>query len=154
LGSKYTLTHLATVLNQYDASHDIHPNFCQVSKFLEVLWTSHFPLGIQTFLVLFMVEIISFGTQMCLAPFPLLACLLALIVITFPFFFFLIKYGVAAFYPPFLCRCCRFCLSFCFCLSRSAPCIGKICGLPCGIAYKSQFLPPQACSLPQWCYPE
>jgi hypothetical protein len=43
-----------------------------------------------------MVEIISFGTQMRLAPFPLLACLLALIAITFPFFF-LIKYGVAAF---------------------------------------------------------
>jgi hypothetical protein len=34
-----------------------------------------------------MVEIISFGTQMRLAPFPLLACLLALIAITFPFFF-------------------------------------------------------------------
>jgi hypothetical protein len=48
--------------------------------------------------VLFMVEIICFGTQMCLAPFPLLACLLALIAITFPFFFFLIKYGVAAFF--------------------------------------------------------
>jgi hypothetical protein len=44
-----------------------------------------------------MVEIIFFGTQMCLAPFSLLACLLALIAITFPFFFFLIKYGVAAF---------------------------------------------------------
>jgi hypothetical protein len=44
-----------------------------------------------------MVEIIYFGTQMHLAPFPLLACLLALIAITFPFFFFLIKYGVAAF---------------------------------------------------------
>jgi hypothetical protein len=45
-----------------------------------------------------MVEIISFGTLMRLAPFPLLACLLALIAITFPFFFFLIKYGVAAFF--------------------------------------------------------
>ena len=31
----------------------------QVSKFPKVLRTSHFPLGIQTFLVLFMVEIIS-----------------------------------------------------------------------------------------------
>jgi hypothetical protein len=50
--------------------------------------------------VLFMVEITSFGTQMRLAPFPLLACLLVLIAITFPFFFFLIKYGVAAFCPP------------------------------------------------------
>jgi hypothetical protein len=49
-----------------------------------------------------MVEIISFGTQMRLAPFPLLACLLALIVITFPFFFFLIKYGVAVFLSTFL----------------------------------------------------
>jgi hypothetical protein len=47
--------------------------------------------------VLFIVEIISFGTQMRLARFPLLACLLALIAITFPFFLFLIKYGVAAF---------------------------------------------------------
>jgi hypothetical protein len=56
---------------------------------------------IQTFLVIFMVEIISFGTQMRLAPFPLLACLLALIAITFPFFFFLIKYDVAAFLPPY-----------------------------------------------------
>jgi hypothetical protein len=37
-----------------------------------------------------MVEKISFGTQMRLAPIPLLACLLALIAITFPFFFFLI----------------------------------------------------------------
>jgi hypothetical protein len=58
--------------------------------------TSHFPLGTQTFLVLFMVEIISFSTQMCWAPFPLLACVLALVAITFPFLFFLIKYGVAA----------------------------------------------------------
>jgi hypothetical protein len=48
-----------------------------------------------------MVEIISFGTQMRLAPFALLACLLALIAITFPFFFFLIKYGVAAFLSTF-----------------------------------------------------
>jgi hypothetical protein len=35
---------------------------------------------------------------MHLAPFSLLACLLALIAITFPFFFFLIKYGVATFF--------------------------------------------------------
>jgi hypothetical protein len=49
----------------------------------EIFRTPYFPFGIQTFLVLFMVEIISFGTQMCLAPFPLLACLLALIAITF-----------------------------------------------------------------------
>jgi hypothetical protein len=33
-----------------------------------------------------MVEIISFGTQMRVAPFPLLVCLLALIAITFSFF--------------------------------------------------------------------
>jgi hypothetical protein len=52
--------------------------------------------------VLFMVEIISFGTQMRLAPFPLLACLLTLISITFPFFFFLIKYGVVAFLSTLL----------------------------------------------------
>jgi hypothetical protein len=44
-----------------------------------------------------MVEILSFGTQMCLAPFALLAYFLALIAITFPFFFFLIKYGVGFF---------------------------------------------------------
>jgi hypothetical protein len=61
-------------------------------QILVVLRTNHFPFGIQTFLVLFMVEIISFDTQMRLAPFLLLACLLALISITFPFFFFLIKY--------------------------------------------------------------
>jgi hypothetical protein len=67
-----------------------------------VLRTPHFPFEIQTFLELFMVEIISFGTQMRLAPFPLLACLLALIPITFPFFFFLIKYGVAAFLSTLL----------------------------------------------------
>jgi hypothetical protein len=53
----------------------------QVSKSLEVLWTSHFPLETQTFLVLFMVEIISLGNQMHLPPFPLLACLLALMAI-------------------------------------------------------------------------
>ena len=63
--------------------------FFQVPKFPAVLRTPHFPLGIQTFLVLFMVEIISFSTQMRLAPFPLLACLLALMTITFLFFFFL-----------------------------------------------------------------
>jgi hypothetical protein len=80
----------------------MHPNFCQVSKFPTVLWISHFPLEIQTFLVLFIVEIISFGTQMRLAPFPLLACLLALIAITFPLFFFLVKYGVAAFLSTLL----------------------------------------------------
>jgi hypothetical protein len=71
-------------------------------QFPAVLRTPHFPFGIQTFLVLFMVEIISFGTEMHLAPFTLLACLLALIAITFPFFFFLIKYGVAAFLSTFL----------------------------------------------------
>jgi hypothetical protein len=60
--SKVFTTHLAIDLIQYDASHDIHFHFCQVSKFLEVLQTSHFPLGIQTFLVIFMVEIIYFGT--------------------------------------------------------------------------------------------
>jgi hypothetical protein len=42
------------------------------------------------------------GTQMCLPPFPLLACLLALIAITFSFFFFLINYGVAAFLSTLL----------------------------------------------------
>jgi hypothetical protein len=56
----------------------------------------------QTFLVLFMVEIISFGTQMRLASFPLLACLLALIAITLPFFFFFTKFGVAAFLSTLL----------------------------------------------------
>jgi fatty acid desaturase len=86
LGPKYSLTYLAIGLIQYDASHDIHPNFA--SKFPDVLRTSHFPLRIQTFLMLFMVEIIFFGTQMRLAPFPLMACLLALIAITFPFIFF------------------------------------------------------------------
>ena len=120
---------------------------CQVSKFPEDLWSTHFPFGIQTFLVLFMVEIISFGTQMRLAPFPLLACLLALIAITFPFFFFLIKYGLTAFYPPCWCRCWRFCLlafawAFAFAYPRSSPCIEKTYGLPYGIPYKSQFLPP------------
>jgi hypothetical protein len=49
-----------------------------------------------------MVEIISFGTQMRLAFFTLLARLLALISITFLFFFFLIKYGVAAFLSTLL----------------------------------------------------
>jgi hypothetical protein len=29
LGPKYTLTYLAIVLIQYDASHDIHPNFAK-----------------------------------------------------------------------------------------------------------------------------
>jgi hypothetical protein len=97
-----TLTHLAINLIQYDASHDIHPNFAKSPNSPQSFRLFHFPLGIQTFLVLFMVEIISFGTQMCLAHFPLLACLLALIAITFPFFFFLIKYGVAAFLSTFL----------------------------------------------------
>jgi hypothetical protein len=100
----------------------IYTQFFQVSKFLDVLQTPHFPFGIQTFLVLFMVEIISFFTQMRLAPFPLLASLLALIAITFPFFFFLIKYGVAAFLSTFLIYVLEillvgFCLSFCFFLS-------------------------------------
>jgi hypothetical protein len=44
-----------------------------------------------------MFEMISLGTHMRLAPFPLLACLLDLMAITFPFFFLLIKYGVATF---------------------------------------------------------
>jgi hypothetical protein len=77
----------------------IYIPFFQVSKFLEVRWTSHFPLGTQTFLVLFMVEIISSGTPIHLVLFPLLACLLALMNITFLFFFlFLIKYGVVTFF--------------------------------------------------------
>jgi hypothetical protein len=76
----------------------IYIQICQISKSPEVIRTSHFPLGTQTFLMLFMVDIISFITQMHLTPFPLLACLLALMYITFSFFFFLIKYGV----PPFI----------------------------------------------------
>jgi hypothetical protein len=100
LGPKFSLIHLAIDLIQYDASHDIHRNFSKSPNSLKSLWTPHFLLGIQTFLVLFMVEIILFGIQMRLAPFLLLAWLLALIAITFLFFFFLIKYGVAAFCPP------------------------------------------------------
>jgi hypothetical protein len=77
----------------------IYNPICQAFKFPEVLQTSNFPLGTQTFLVLFMVEIIYFGTQMRLAPFPLLA----LMAITFPFFLFLIKYGVATFLSTVAC---------------------------------------------------
>ena len=80
----------------------IYTPICQVSIFPEVLRTSHFLLGTQTYLVLFMVEIISFGTLMRLALFPLLACFLALMATTFLFFFFLIKYGVAAFLSTLL----------------------------------------------------
>jgi hypothetical protein len=46
------------------------------------------PLGTQTLLVLFMLEIMSLGTQICFTLFPLLACLLDLMAITFLFFFF------------------------------------------------------------------
>jgi hypothetical protein len=88
-------------LIQYDVSHDIHPKFVK-SPNSPASFAPHFPLGIQTFLVIFMVEIICFGTQMRLAPFTLLACLLALIAITFQLFFFLIKYGVAAFLSTLL----------------------------------------------------
>jgi hypothetical protein len=49
-----------------------------------------------------MFEIIYLGTQMHLAPFPLLIYLLDLMAITFPFFFFLIKYGVAVFLSTLL----------------------------------------------------
>jgi hypothetical protein len=50
-----------------------------------------------------MLEMISLGTQIRLVPFPLLlAYLLALMAITFTFFFFLIKYGEAAFLSTLL----------------------------------------------------
>jgi hypothetical protein len=101
LGLKYSLTHLSIHLIRCDASHDIHSNLPSL-QIPEIHRTFHFPLGTQTFLVLFMVEIISFGTQMRLAPFPLLACLLVLMAITFPLFFFLIRYGVATFLSTLL----------------------------------------------------
>uniref|UniRef100_A0A804LWV7 Zinc finger (C3HC4-type RING finger) family protein / BRCT domain-containing protein n=1 Tax=Zea mays TaxID=4577 RepID=A0A804LWV7_MAIZE len=56
-----------------------------------------------------------------------------------------------------VCRslCWRFCLlAFFFFSPRSSPYIGKTFGLPYDIASKPQIHPPQACSLPQWCYPE
>ena len=46
LGPKYLLTHLAIDLIQYDASHDINPNFAKSPNSSVVLRTSHFPLGI------------------------------------------------------------------------------------------------------------
>ena len=63
------------------------PILCQVFKFLDIHWTSHFPFGIQTFLVLFILEMISFGTQKRLTP--LLGCLFTLMATTLSFFFFL-----------------------------------------------------------------
>jgi hypothetical protein len=67
--------------------HMIYITICQVSKFLEVLRTSHFHFEAQTLFMILMIEIISFDTQMHLVPFPLLA----LMTITFSFFFFLIN---------------------------------------------------------------
>ena len=93
---------------QNDAPHEMHPYFCQISKFPKVHRTSYFPFSIQTFLVLFMLEMISFGTQKCLTP--LLACLFTLMATTLSFFFFFNKYGVEAFCPPCWCRCWRACL--------------------------------------------
>jgi hypothetical protein len=55
----------------------IYIPFCQVSKFPDVLQTSHFPLGIQTLLVLFMVKIIYFGTR-CVWPLSFVGLLVGL----------------------------------------------------------------------------
>jgi hypothetical protein len=49
-----------------------------------------------------MLEMISFGTQVGLALFPLLDCLFAMMAIILPFFYFVIKYGVAAFLSTLL----------------------------------------------------
>jgi hypothetical protein len=69
--------------------------FCQVYKFSKVYWTSQFPIETQTFLVIFMFEIISFSIQILLAP-SVLACLLNLMGMTLSFFFFR-WYGEVAF---------------------------------------------------------
>lgn len=66
IGSIVFTNPLGNGLTKYDA-----PQLCQVSKFPKPYLASHFPLGIQTFLVLFMVETISFGTQTCLTPYVL-----------------------------------------------------------------------------------
>ena len=52
----------------------------------KLLWKRILPFGIQTFLVLFMLEMISFGTQKRLTP--LLVCLFTLMATTLSFFFF------------------------------------------------------------------
>jgi hypothetical protein len=88
LGPKYSLTHLAMNLIQYDVSHDIHPNF---AKSPNSLWS----FGLLTSLsgsspswCISWLKLFPLAPR-CVGPFPLLACLLALIAITFSFFFFL-----------------------------------------------------------------
>jgi hypothetical protein len=68
----------------------MHPMICILTfpshQFFDVFWTSNFLFGIQCFLALLMVEIISFGTQICLPPF-MLACFFTLMATTLSFFF-------------------------------------------------------------------
>jgi hypothetical protein len=62
LGPKYSLIHLAIKLIQYDVSHDIHPIFAKSPNSLLFIGLVTSLLD-PTVFVLFMVEIISFGTQ-------------------------------------------------------------------------------------------
>ena len=108
------------------------------------------PLQDPNLLGLFMLEMISFGTQMHLVL--LLACLFTLMATTLSFFFFKRDKVWRPFCPPCWCKCWRTCL-FAFSVSslflpHSSPCTHRTYGLPCGIHSKPWFVLHQASSLP------
>ena len=132
----------------------MHPKLYQVSKFPDVHWTSHFPFGIQTFLVLFHVGNDFFGTQKLLTS--LLACLFTLMATTLSFFSSSKDKVWRPSCPPYWCRCWRACLSTfslsSFLLPHFSPCTHRTCDHPCGTRSKPRFVLHQASSLPWRCY--
>ena len=151
-GSIVVTNLLGNFFIHHDAPHEMHPYFAKSLNSPIVQRTFHFPFGIQTFLVLFMLEMISFGTQKRLTP--LLACLFTLMTTTLSFFFFKRDRVWMPSCPPCWCRYWRACLfAFCFSISslllpHSSPYTHRTCGLPCGTRSKPRFVLHQASSLP------
>jgi hypothetical protein len=78
----------------------MHPNLAK-SPNSPYNWTFQLPLGIQTFFVLFMIEIICFGTKIHLPPL-VLACLFTLMATTLAFFLFFKRYDLVVLFLTLL----------------------------------------------------
>jgi hypothetical protein len=87
-------------LNQYDATHAMHPNFVKFPNSLKSIGLLTSLLGSKPFFV-FMMEMISFGIKICLVPL-VLTCLVTLMATALSFFFFR-RYGVVDIFIHLVC---------------------------------------------------
>jgi hypothetical protein len=110
LGPKYSITHLTIDLIQYDASHDIHPNFAKSPNFLKSFRLLTSLLGSKLLGTFHGWDRLLWHTDV-FGPFPFVGLLVGLDCyhLSILFLFDQIRYS-GLFCPPCWCRCWRFCL--------------------------------------------